>query len=43
LGLGMSIAKSIIEAHGGQIWVESAMGEGTRAYFSLPVETTGGS
>lgn len=37
LGLGMSIAKKIIEEHGGQIWVESELGLGTKVYFSLPM------
>lgn len=36
LGLGMSIAKQIVEAHGGYIWVESEKGEGTTAYFTVP-------
>ncbi|MBI3964797.1 MAG: HAMP domain-containing protein [Chloroflexi bacterium] len=36
-GLGLAIARGIVEAHGGQIWVESAVGEGTRFTFSLPV------
>jgi PAS domain S-box-containing protein len=37
LGLGMSIVKNIVEAHGGHIWVESELGRGTRVHFSLPV------
>jgi signal transduction histidine kinase len=36
LGLGMSIVKNIVEAHGGRIWVESEPGRGTRAHFTLP-------
>jgi signal transduction histidine kinase len=36
LGLGMSIAKEIIEAHGGAIEVKSTQGEGTHVYFTLP-------
>jgi len=39
LGLGMNIAKQIVDAHGGKIWVESSPGQGTRACFSLPAET----
>ncbi len=36
-GLGLPIARSIIEAHGGRIWVESKIGEGTTLHFSLPL------
>ena len=35
-GLGMSIVKYIVEAHGGKIWVESKVGKGTKVSFSLP-------
>ena len=35
-GLGLPIARAIIEAHGGRIWVESQIGEGTTILFSLP-------
>ncbi|MEZ4644427.1 MAG: GAF domain-containing protein [Chloroflexota bacterium] len=35
-GLGLSITKGIVELHGGHVWVESALGEGTTFHFSLP-------
>jgi len=41
LGLGMSIVRNIVEAHGGRIWVESETGRGTRVFFTLPLGTSG--
>jgi signal transduction histidine kinase len=35
-GLGLAIAKGIVEGHGGKIWIESRAGEGTTARFTLP-------
>jgi signal transduction histidine kinase len=35
-GLGLFIVKTIVEAHEGQTWVESAPGAGTRFFFTLP-------
>ncbi len=36
-GLGLSIARSLIHAHGGKIWAESVQGESTTFKFSLPL------
>jgi signal transduction histidine kinase len=37
-GLGLSICREIVEHHGGRLWLESALGEGSRFAFTLPVQ-----
>ena len=38
-GLGLTISKEIVRAHGGSIWVESDSGQGASFYFTIPKET----
>lgn len=37
-GLGLPISRAIVESHGGRIWAESRVGQGTTLYFTLPLD-----
>ncbi|MDQ3811564.1 MAG: ATP-binding protein, partial [Chloroflexota bacterium] len=39
-GLGLTIARGFVEAHGGKLWVEGESGAGARFVFTLPVSGT---
>jgi len=37
VGLGLSIVKDLVEKHGGEVWIESKLGTGSKFYFTLPL------
>jgi signal transduction histidine kinase/HAMP domain-containing protein len=41
MGIGLALARSLVELHGGAIWAESIVGKGSRFTFALPIRSAG--
>jgi signal transduction histidine kinase len=37
MGIGLALARSLVELHGGAIWASSVVGQGSRFTFALPI------
>lgn len=41
-GVGLAIVRHIVQLHGGRVWAESRLHQGTKIHFTIPVQTAGG-